>query len=94
MKPSAPAADDEHLAAVDAAHPVHILDELPAFSIGFGDHLATVRMEENREDLFTRLDIGRDWPTRTSRKPSVRRSRTRPPAGSATTCPGRPLPRR
>jgi len=57
------AADAEHLAAVDEAHPVHILDELPAFSIGFGDHLATVRMEENREDLFTRLDVGRDWPT-------------------------------
>jgi hypothetical protein len=57
-----PAADAEHLAAVDAAHPVHILDDLPAFSVAFGDHLATVRMEENREDLFTRLDVGRDWP--------------------------------
>ena len=84
------AADAEHLAAVDAAHPVHILDDLPAFSIGFGDHLATVRMEENREDLFTRLDVGRDWPTRTSRqtfrdagrRPDHRPDRLRPAAAA------------
>ena len=47
---------------MDAAHPVHVLDDLPAFAVAFGDHLATVRMEENREDLFARLDIGEDWP--------------------------------
>ena len=56
------AADAEHLEKVTAAHPVQVLDDLPAFSVGFGDHLATVWMEENREDLFSRLDIGRDWP--------------------------------
>ena len=57
-----PSADAERLAAIDEAHPVHVLDDLPAFSVGFGDHLATVRTEPNREDLFTRIDIGRDWP--------------------------------
>ena len=56
------ASDAEHLAAVDAAHPLHVLDDLQAFSVAFGDHLATVRMGEDRDDLFTRLDIGRDWP--------------------------------
>ena len=55
-------ADAERLAAVDAAHPVHALDDLPAFAVGFGDHLATVRVEANREDLFARIDIGEDWP--------------------------------
>ncbi len=57
-----PDADAEDLAALQQAHPLSVLDDLPAFAVGFGDHLATVRMEKNREDLFTRLDIGRDWP--------------------------------
>ncbi|MGH3362534.1 MAG: hypothetical protein ACRDOM_08770, partial [Nocardioides sp.] len=45
-----------------AKHPVTNLDELPAFSVTFGDHNATVRMEPTRDDLFDRLDLGRDWP--------------------------------
>jgi hypothetical protein len=55
-------ADAERLAQADAAHPVHILDDLSAFAVGFGDHLATVRMDTNREDLFARIDVGADWP--------------------------------
>ncbi len=43
-------------------HPVTNLDELAAFSVSFGDHNATVRMEPNRDDLFDRLDLGRHWP--------------------------------
>lgn len=57
-----PDADAEDVAAVQAAHPLSILDDLAAFVVDFGDHLATVRLGEKREDLFTRLDIGRDWP--------------------------------
>ncbi len=58
-----PDADAEDLAAVQQAHPLSVLDDLPAFVVDFGDHLATVRMGESRDDLFARLDIGRDWPT-------------------------------
>lgn len=43
-------------------HPLTLLDELPAFVIAYGDHVATVHVQENRDDLFTRLDLGRDWP--------------------------------
>ena len=43
-------------------HPVTNLDELAAFSVSFGDHNATVRVEPNRDDLFDRLDLGRHWP--------------------------------
>lgn len=57
-----PDADNDDLEQVQASHPVTVLDDLPAFAISFGDHLATVRMAEHREDLFTRLDFGRDWP--------------------------------
>lgn len=57
-----PDADNQDLDEVQAAHPVSVLDDLPAFTISYGDHLATVRMEKYREDLFTRLDFGRDWP--------------------------------
>jgi hypothetical protein len=56
------AADAEHMAAVDSAHPLHVLDDLPAFTVAFGERLATVRMGEDRGDLFTRRDIGEDWP--------------------------------
>ena len=45
-----------------ARHPVTNLDFLPGFAVGFGDHNATVRMGPNRDDLFDRLDLGRDWP--------------------------------
>jgi hypothetical protein len=54
--------DTAHLAQLAEAHPLSILDDVPAFSVAFGDHLATVRMEPNRADLFNRLDVGRDWP--------------------------------
>jgi hypothetical protein len=45
-----------------ARHPVTNLDDLPGFTVSFGHHNATVRMERNRDDLFDRLDLGRDWP--------------------------------
>lgn len=57
-----PDADDEDLQRVQQAHPLSLLDDLGAFAVDFGDHLATVRLGENREDLFGRLDVGRDWP--------------------------------
>jgi hypothetical protein len=43
-------------------HPVTNLDDLPGFTVAFGDHNATVRMEPNRNDLFDRIDLGRHWP--------------------------------
>ena len=45
-----------------AAHPVTNLDDLPGFTVAFGDHTATIRMEPNRDDLFDRIDVARDWP--------------------------------
>ncbi len=57
-----PDATAEDLQKVEQAHPLSILDDLPAFTVAFGDHLATVRTEPNRNDLFSRLDVGRDWP--------------------------------
>jgi hypothetical protein len=45
-----------------AKHPVTNLDDLPGFTVAFGDHNATVRVEPNRDDLFDRIDLGRDWP--------------------------------
>jgi hypothetical protein len=45
-----------------AQHPVTNLDDLAGFTVSFGDHNSTVRMEQNRDDLFDRLDLGRDWP--------------------------------
>jgi len=57
-----PDADAEDLQALQRTHPLSVLDDLPAFAVDFGDHLATVRMEKNREDLFARLDVSRDWP--------------------------------
>jgi hypothetical protein len=38
------------------------LDELYAFVLEFGDHLATVRMSAHRADLFDRLHLGDSWP--------------------------------
>jgi hypothetical protein len=43
-------------------HPVTNLDTLAGFTVAFGEHNATVWMEPNRDDLFDRLDLGRDWP--------------------------------
>lgn len=57
-----PDADADDLAKVEAAHPLSILDELPAFALAFGDNLATVWTQPHRSDLFHRLDVGRDWP--------------------------------
>jgi len=48
--------------AVLEAVPVTSLDDLPGFAVTFGDHTATVRTEEDRDDLFARLDAGRHWP--------------------------------
>jgi hypothetical protein len=59
LGPHADAEDQEQLLA---AHPVTNLDELAGFSVAFGDHNATVRMSINRDDLFHRIDLGRDWP--------------------------------
>jgi hypothetical protein len=38
------------------------LDELDAFAVEFGDHLATVRMSRDRLDLFDRMHLGEAWP--------------------------------
>lgn len=57
-----PEAGSEELDRLLAAVPVTTLDDLPAVAVGFGDHNATVRMEPDRDDLFARLDAGRDWP--------------------------------
>jgi len=57
-----PDAGAEEQEALLAKHPVTNLDDLPGFTVGFGDHNATVRLEPNRDDLFDRLDLGRDWP--------------------------------
>ena len=57
-----PDADHEDLQRVQQAHPLSLLDDLGAFAVEFGDHLATVRLGENRTDLFGRLDVARDWP--------------------------------
>ena len=68
----------------------------PGFTVAFGDHNATVRMEPNRDDLFDRIDLGRDWPV-----PGFQggvplgRGRPRRAGGSATrvprACAGRAL---
>ena len=57
-----PDAGAEEQEALLAKHPVTNLDDLPGFTVGFGDHNATVRLEPNRDDLFDRLDLSRDWP--------------------------------
>ena len=59
LGPDAGAEEQQDLVA---RHPVTNLDDLPGFSVAFGDHNAVVRMEQNRDDLFDRLDLGRDWP--------------------------------
>ncbi len=38
------------------------LQPLDAFAVAFGDHLATVRMDGGRSDLFDRLHLGDTWP--------------------------------
>jgi hypothetical protein len=57
-----PEAGAEEQQELLAKHPVANLDDLPGFALAFGDHNATVRMAPNRDDLFDRLDLGRDWP--------------------------------
>ena len=57
-----PDATAEQQDAVLARHDVTDLDDLDAFAVTFGDHLATVRMGRDRADLFERLDLGDDWP--------------------------------
>ena len=60
LGPDATAADrDRVLAHTDVTN----LDELDAFALEFGDHLATVRMTRHRLDLFDRLHLGDAWPT-------------------------------
>ena len=59
LGPDAGAEEQQELVA---RHPVSNLDDLPGFSVAFGDHNAVVRMARNRDDLFDRLDLGRDWP--------------------------------
>jgi hypothetical protein len=57
-----PDASSEEQEELLARRPVTNLDDLPGFAVAFGDHNATVRMEPNRDDLFDRIDLGRDWP--------------------------------
>jgi len=57
-----PDAGAEEQQALLAKHPVTNLDDLRGFAVAFGDHNATVWMEPTRDDLFDRLDLGRDWP--------------------------------
>ncbi|MGH3307654.1 MAG: hypothetical protein ACRDOX_08175 [Nocardioides sp.] len=59
LGPDAGAAEQQDLLA---KHPVTNLDDLAGFTVAFGDHNAVVRMEPNRDDLFDRIDLGRDWP--------------------------------
>ncbi len=59
LGPDAGAEEQEDLLA---QHPVTNLDDLPGFAVAFGDHNAIVRMGPNRDDLFDRLYLGRDWP--------------------------------
>jgi hypothetical protein len=56
-----PDATGEDQQAVLARHDVTDLDPLPGFALEFGDHLATVRMDPGRSDLFDRLDLADDW---------------------------------
>lgn len=57
-----PDADAEDQAALLAEHPVTTLNEFPGFALAYGDHIATVRVEPDRDDLFDRLRLGEDWP--------------------------------
>lgn len=57
-----PDAGGEQQQKLLARHPVTNLDDLPGFTVAFGDHNAVVRMEPNRDDLFDRIDLGRAWP--------------------------------
>ncbi len=57
-----PDATAEQQDAVLARHDVTDLEPLEAFSVAFGDHLATVRMNRDRPDLFERLHLGDAWP--------------------------------
>ena len=59
LGPDATAEDQDR---VLAHQDVTDLDELDAFAVSFGDHLATVRMGRNRTDLFDRLQLGEHWP--------------------------------
>ncbi len=52
--------DDQQ--AVLARHDVTGLDALDAFAVAFGDHVATVRLGAERDDLFERLELGETWP--------------------------------
>lgn len=52
----------EDLDQLQRTTPLSVLDDLPAFVVNYGDHVATIRVEEFRDDLFSRLDVGRDWP--------------------------------
>lgn len=61
LGPDATAEDQD---AVLASHDVTDLDELEAFAVELGDHLATVRLGRDRADLFARRDLGQDWPAR------------------------------
>lgn len=58
-----PDAGAEEQQALLESHDVTSLEPLTAFAVAFGDHLATVRVEPGRGDLFSRLDLAADWPS-------------------------------
>ena len=57
LGPQAGAEQQDRVAAA-----VEDLDQLDAFAVAFGDHLATVRVARDRTDLFDRLHLGDRWP--------------------------------
>ena len=59
LGPDASADDQDR---VLARHDVTGLDDLDAFAVSFGDHLATARLGTGRTDLFDRMDLGTGWP--------------------------------
>ncbi len=59
LGPDAGSEDQQELLA---EHDVARLEPWGAFAVAFGDHLATVRVEPGRADLFARLDLAADWP--------------------------------
>ena len=74
-----PDSTNDDLERIEAEHPLSLLDDLPAFVLAFGDHIATVWTAKNRDDLFPRLDIADDWP-----KPEFGKA-FRDPVGDPTT---------
>ena len=57
-----PSAGFEEQQALLATYDVTRLEPLGPFAVAFGDHLATVRVDPGRGDLFARLELAAGWP--------------------------------